>query len=566
MATLYIENIPHEFDEGRNLLHTCLDLGFDIPYFCWHPALHSAGACRQCAVKVFKDEKDAKGTIVMSCMTAAKNGMRVSIDDAEAKQFRAENIAFLMANHPHDCPVCDEGGECHLQDMTVLTGHNYREHRFGKRTHTNQDLGPFVYHEMNRCIACYRCVRFYRDVAGGRDLGVFGWHDSVYFGRHESGALQSEFAGNLVEVCPTGVFTDKTFRKHFVRKWDLVSAPSVCVHCSLGCNVIAGERSGKVRRILNRRNDDINGYFLCDRGRFGYEFVNQPSRVRTPLAKKGKNQKLETIDKAAAMRRVAELLNAGGTILGIGSGRASLESNFALRELVGPQKFFIAESSSAHAVTSELVALVRSTMEMSASLGDVSQADAVFVLGEDVSNTAPRLALAVRNASRTTALANATALGIEPWNDAAVREAARRRQTLIVAAPTVTRLDEGATIVFHAPPDDIARLGFAVAHELDANASAPERLGAEDAELARRIANQLSAAAHPVVVSGAGCGSVEVARAAANVALALRSRGGSPKLCMTLSECNSFGAGLLGARDLSEAGNEAQIGRCRDSA
>ena len=103
-----------------------------------------------------------------------------------------------MLNHPHDCPVCDEGGECHLQDMTVMTGHMYRRYRFKKRTHRNQDLGPFVNHEMNRCIQCYRCVRFYRDYAGGRDFNVFGWHDHVYFGRHEDGALESEFSGNLV--------------------------------------------------------------------------------------------------------------------------------------------------------------------------------------------------------------------------------------------------------------------------------------------------------------------------------------------------------------------------------
>lgn len=190
------------------------------------------------------------------------------------KNFRAGNIESLMINHPHDCAVCDEGGECHLQDMTVMSGHNYRNYRFEKRTHINQDLGPFINHEMNRCIQCYRCVRFYNDYAGGEDFGVFASSGRVYFGRSEDGTLESEFSGNLVEVCPTGVFTDKTLRQHYTRKWDLTSAPSICQGCSVGCNILTSERYGKVRRVMTRFNGDVNGYFLCDRGRFGYEYAN----------------------------------------------------------------------------------------------------------------------------------------------------------------------------------------------------------------------------------------------------------------------------------------------------
>ena len=156
---------------------------------------------------------------------------RISIHDPEAAAFRAAIVEGMMLNHPHDCPVCDEGGECHLQDMTVMTGHDYRRTRFEKRTFRNQYLGPFLYHEMNRCIQCYRCVRFYREYAGGNDLNAFGIKNAVYFGRNEDGVLENEFAGNLVEVCPTGVFTDRTLRRHYTRKWDLRMAPSICVHC-----------------------------------------------------------------------------------------------------------------------------------------------------------------------------------------------------------------------------------------------------------------------------------------------------------------------------------------------
>jgi NADH-quinone oxidoreductase subunit G len=134
MGTIYIDGKPYKADPEQNLLHACLSLGFDLPYFCWHAALGSVGACRQCAVKHFKDAKDTHGKIVMACMTPAVPETRISILDPEAAAFRAGIIEGMMLNHPHDCPVCDEGGECHLQDMTVMTGHDYRRTRFEKRT------------------------------------------------------------------------------------------------------------------------------------------------------------------------------------------------------------------------------------------------------------------------------------------------------------------------------------------------------------------------------------------------------------------------------------------------
>ncbi|HAP3160698.1 2Fe-2S iron-sulfur cluster binding domain-containing protein, partial [Escherichia coli] len=199
MATIHVDGKEYEVNGADNLLEACLSLGLDIPYFCWHPALGSVGACRQCAVKQYQNAEDTRGRLVMSCMTPASDGTFISIDDEEAKQFRESVVEWLMTNHPHDCPVCEEGGNCHLQDMTVMTGHSFRRYRFTKRTHRNQDLGPFISHEMNRCIACYRCVRYYKDYADGTDLGVYGAHDNVYFGRPEDGTLESEFSGNLVE-------------------------------------------------------------------------------------------------------------------------------------------------------------------------------------------------------------------------------------------------------------------------------------------------------------------------------------------------------------------------------
>jgi NADH-quinone oxidoreductase subunit G len=560
MVTIYVDGRPYEIEEGQNLLQACLGLGFDLPYFCWHPALNSVGACRQCAVKRFKDEKDEHGEIVMACMTPADDGTRISIDDPKAKEFRAAVIEWLMVNHPHDCPVCDEGGECHLQDMTVMTGHNYREYRFEKRTHRNQDLGPFINHEMNRCIQCYRCVRFYHNYAGGRDLNVFGCHDHVYFGRQQPGTLENEFSGNLVEICPTGVFTDKTEKRHFTRKWDLQTAPSVCMHCSLGCNTIPGERYGKLRRIRNRYHHEINGYFLCDRGRYGYEFVNNGQRIREPLRREG--EMLQPASWEILQPQVAAWLADGSRVVGIGSPRASLEANFALRALVGIERFCAGMSSGDDRLAAAALRILQQGPARSPSLKDVSHADAVLVLGEDVANTAPVLALTLRQLIHRKAAKVADRVKLPRWNDAGFREVAQdEKELLFVATSHGTRLDDAAVKTWRAAHDDLIRLGFAVAAALNPEAPAVPDLPAEVRPLVEEIAGTLAGAERPLVVSGTGCGSEALLQAAANVAWALCEQGRPVQLCFTLPECNSMGTALMGSQSLEAVMDTVQSGR-----
>ena len=554
MPTIYIDDKPYEVKAGQNLLNAVLSLGMDLPYFCWHPAMGSIGACRQCAVKQYQDENDKQGRIVMACMTPAADGTRISIDDPEVQQFRANVIEWLMVNHPHDCPVCDEGGECHLQDMTVMTGHNYREFRFKKRTHRNQDLGPFINHEMNRCIACYRCVRFYDDYAGGDDLQAFAAHDHVYFGRHEDGVLESEFSGNLVEVCPTGVFTDKTLQRHYTRKWDLQSAPSVCHHCGLGCNTLAGERYGTLRRILNRYNRAVNGYFLCDRGRFGYEFVNSDDRIRVPQLRYRGDKDTEEISRDDAMRQAAEMLDTSSGLVGIGSPRASLESNYALRKLVGKDRFFTGMSENENHLISEVFDILRNGPARSASLDDIRKADAVFVLGEDVLNTAPMAGLNIRQAIRNQPMEGVEEMGIPEWHDAAVREVVQGEHgPLYLATLTGTKLDREATDTYHAAPEDIARLGFAVAHELNDDVPEVTDLDQDVQQLAEAIARALQNAKRPLVISGVSLGSEEVIRAAANIAWSLSTAETPADIHYIVSEANTLGLGFFESGGLDSA-------------
>ncbi|MGH9325760.1 MAG: NADH-quinone oxidoreductase subunit NuoG [Terriglobia bacterium] len=551
MTKVFVDDRPFDVQPDQSMLQACLALGCDLPYFCWHPALGSVGACRQCAVKQYKDENDKRGKIVMACMTPAAENIRISIHDPEVVAFRAAVIEGMMQSHPHDCPVCDEGGECHLQDMTVMTGHDYRRYRFNKRTFRNQNLGPLVNHEMNRCIQCYRCVRYYRDYAGGRDLKEFMMRNLVYFGRAEDGVLESEFAGNLVEVCPTGVFTDKTLKKHYTRKWDLQFSPSVCVHCGVGCNTSPGERYGMLRRIVNRYNGDVNGYFLCDRGRFGYEFVNSPKRVRQPLWREGEN--LKPTPKAAALERLKPFL-ASGKAIGIGSPRASLEANFALRELVGAERFFAGVAPEEYRFTSAMLRVLRAGPARTPSLKEMELSDAVLILGEDVTQTAPRMALSLRQSVRQQPFEAVEKLRIPLWLDHAVREAVQEEKgPLFIAAPYATKLDDVARETFRAAPAEIARLGFAVAKVLDNGV--PDVSGFPEPSwlLAGRIAEALRKAKRPLVVSGPSLNYEPILQAAAAIAGALCRSGKPAGLSFTAPEPNSVGLGLMEAWPIEEA-------------
>ena len=551
MAKIHVDGTTYEVNGADNLLQACLQLGLDIPYFCWHPALDSVGACRECAIKQYKDADDKNGRIVMSCMTPASDNTYISIEDPEAKEFRETIVSFLMTNHPHDCPVCEEGGHCHLQDMTVMTGHHARDYRFTKRTHQNQYLGPFIGHEMNRCIACYRCTRFYKDYAGGKDLGVYGSASNVYFGREQPGVLENEFSGNLTEVCPTGVFTDKTHSERYTRKWDMQFAPSICTGCAVGCNISPGERYGEVRRIENRYHGELNGYFLCDRGRFGYGHANGKDRPRHALIKR-EGQWL-ALSKTDAIAQAAAILGGKKPVIGIGSPRASIEANVALRSLVGAANFYAGISAQEHALTALVLKVLKTGPVPAASIKRIEQADAVLVLGEDTLATAPRVALALRQAARGKLATLCHEKKVPDWQAASANDIAQHAvNPLFIATPLATKLDEIADTTARLNPAQLAALGQAVAQALDASAPAVN-VDAATAKLAAHIAATLKAAKRPLIVSGTGCGSEAVLEAAANVAWALHKLNPETAISLAVPEANSLGLALLEAPALDAA-------------
>lgn len=393
MPKIVIDDQEIEVPAGTKVIDAAEGLGIMIPRFCYHAALGAVGACRVCAVKFLKGP--FKG-VQMSCMIDAKDGMVVSTTDEEAVDFRRHVIEWLMLHHPHDCPVCDEGGHCLLQEETVSGGHGIRRYLGKKRTYHDQYLGPLVQHEMNRCIHCYRCARFYQEFTGYRDLGAMGIGNRTYFGRHRDGVLESPFSGNLIDICPTGVYTDKPARFKG-RRWDFERTPSLCIHCSLGCHTTASARYRELMRLEARFSEAVNGYFMCDRGRFGFPYVNFPDRPRRAVVAGNK------VSHADAVRAAAERLVriSPDAVACVGSTRSSLETLALLRVLAAMQEWrgpvCFTDEAESRKVRDALSGLAP---ELAVSLREIEQADFILVLGVDPLNEAPMLALAMRQASR----------------------------------------------------------------------------------------------------------------------------------------------------------------------
>ena len=399
---------------------------------------------------------------------------------------------------------------------------------------------------MNRCIACYRCVRYYKDYAGGTDFGVYASASRVYFGRPESGTLESEFSGNLTEVCPTGVFTDKTHSERYNRKWDMQYAPSVCQGCSSGCNISPGERYGELRRVENRFNGEVNQYFLCDKGRFGTGYVNRADRPRQPQFRSGINVTNVSVDQA--LDTVIAKMQ-GKKVLGIGSPRASLESNFALRELVGQEHYSTGMSQKEQSLVELAASIMQTEGVYNPNMREIESYDAVLILGEDLTQTAPRMALSVRQAAKNKAKEMAAERRTQDWLAEPLQRIAQdAKSPIYILAATQTRLADVATGEVVASPNDIARLGFAVA----AAVKGESILGLdEDAKaFAHTIADTLKAAKKPLIISGTSLQDPAIMEAAAQVAQNLGANAG---LTLTVPEVNSMGLALLGGLSLEQA-------------
>ncbi|HCI4328605.1 TPA: NADH-quinone oxidoreductase subunit NuoG, partial [Klebsiella pneumoniae] len=343
------------------------------------------------------------------------------------------------------------------------------------------------------------------------------------------------------------------------RKWDMQFAPSICQQCSIGCNISPGERYGELRRIENRYNGTVNRYFLCDRGRFGYGYVNLKDRPRQPVQRRGDD--LITLNAEQAMQGAADILRQSKKVIGIGSPRASIESNFALRELVGADNFYTGIAKGEQARLQMMLKVLREGGIHTPSLRDIESYDAVLVLGEDITQTGARVALAVRQAVKGKAREMAAAQKVADWQIAAILNIGQRaKHPLFVTNVDDTRLDDIAAWTYRAPVEDQARLGFAIAHALDDSAPAVDGLSQDLQGKVDVIVQALAGAKKPLIISGTNAGSMEIIQAAANVAKALKGRGADVGVTMVARAVNSVGLGMIGGGSLEEALDELESG------
>ena len=398
MPTLKINGIEVTVDKGTTILHAARKAGLEIPVFCYHDKLEPMGACRVCMVEL----TTPRGPVLtIACATPATDGLEVKIDAPAAVKERNGVIEFLLANHPLDCPVCDRGGECDLQDNTFRFGPGVSRFEEPKRVWDDYDMGPYVARCQNRCIRCYRCVRYYDEIVGKAELGAFTRGATMEIRTFEDRPLETGLSGNLSEVCPVGALLDKTYL-YRARPWEIRDSPTTCSQCSYGCSMRVGIRQGKVLRTKPLANDLVNEVWLCDRGRFAHT-RRQPDRLNSPLIRK--DGKLQPVSWDEASRVIAAEIGAilkeegPAAVGGIASGRPTNEDLYAFQKFL---RVAIGTNNIAHRAF-DLGDALLSTLKVEAATNSIvglEQSKVFLVVGSDLVVSQPVMGTRIRKAVR----------------------------------------------------------------------------------------------------------------------------------------------------------------------
>ncbi len=425
LVTLVIDGRETAVPPGTTILEAARGLGIYIPVFCAHEKLKPVGMCRICLVEVAHSPK-----VVTACTTEVAPGMVVHTDSEKARQGRREQMEFLLINHPLDCPICDEGGECHLQDLAYEWGPGRSRYppQWKRRFRKPVDLGPHILLDRERCIVCYRCVRFCEEIAGRRVLGMRERGDRSYIHSISDPPFDTQFSGNTVELCPVGALTAKQYR--FVsRPWEYESTNSVCARCGLGCNVRLHHRGRRLKRLVTRENPEVDDGWLCDDGRLGsVDDANRPDRLKQCLARRRSG--LEPVEWEEALDAAAESLAAyrdePGTLVGVASAWATNEEVFAFRALIAGLGGKVVLWP-----PNDLLAAGLARRVSAGSIRDLDEARGVLLYGSDLSDELPVLELRLGKAVR------------------------QRGAQLTVVHPQLTGFDRYATRSFRGGPEHL---------------------------------------------------------------------------------------------------------------
>jgi NADH-quinone oxidoreductase subunit G len=442
---------------GARLIEVCRESGFEIPSFCYYSDLALQASCRMCLVRIDKMPK-----LQTSCTITCTDGMVVTTQSEEIEKAQRAMMEFLLANHPLDCPVCDRGGECELQEMTFNWGG--LEERFTERKNAQPEkyLSPMVANDPQRCILCKRCTRVCDEWMGEDAIEAGGRGANTVIGTY-GGWLNCSQCGNCIEVCPTGTLLDATYR-HQARPWELAQTVSTCTYCSDGCQMSLGARGGDLMRIVARDRyvNGLNGEFLCIKGRFGHPFVNHEARLRTPLIRYQKGGKLIPATWDEAIRHVAQRLDSvadqhGPNAIGVvGSPRLTNEALYVLRkfatELVGTENYATSDAFSLKPFFDNLGAPL-------ATHRDIRYAKTILLIGGEPEE-------------------------LQPLTGKQIRQAVRNGGTkLIIVNSVPIRLREQASQFIHIRPGSEDAAVLALADKTN-DALAASKLGIDASELA----------------------------------------------------------------------------------
>lgn len=328
MPKCTIDGREVEFSPGTNLIEVAKSVGIEIPFFCYHPGLSVVAQCRMCTVEVEKMPK-----LQTACSTVATEGMVVKTRSQRVRENQASVMEFLLINHPLDCPICDKSGECDLQDNSYKYGDAYMRTTEERRTYLDLDMGPVIKKNMNRCIHCTRCIRFGDEVAGIREMVAVARGNNTEITTIDGRPLETDYAGNYADICPTGSLTLKDFRFK-KRVWYLKKTDSVCEGCSRGCNIQIHEDGNVIYRLLPRTNMEVNRYWMCDEGRFGFHYINHSDRVLEPMTRSG--GELVPASWAEAISKIRQNLTGKKALVLVGADLTNEEAH-AIQQFVSKE-------------------------------------------------------------------------------------------------------------------------------------------------------------------------------------------------------------------------------------
>lgn len=420
--TLTIDGVEVTVPKGTLIVEAAKRIGNEIPVFCYHAKMEPVGMCRMCLVEVGtpvlnretgKPDLDDKGQPVIrflpkpmtACTTPVSEGMVVKVDSEAALADRKAVLEFILTSHPLDCPVCDKGGECPLQDLTLRHGPGNSRFDYEDKQHfpKRYPLGDLIVLDMERCIICARCIRFQDEIAHDPVLAVEERGRRAHIVSYSKPAFDSHYSGNTTDICPVGALTTRDFR-FGARAWELTNSPSICNHCGVGCNTVLGTRTGEIKRIMPRQNEAVNEIWICDKGRFGHHFNGSPRRLTTPLVRRG--DELVAASWSEALKLVADKFTAikaadGANALGgLAGARLSNEDLYLFqklfREVIGTHNIDHRVGLNA-ALEDETAYTVG--VGVGTDLGRLGRGTTILVIGSDLDQEAPILYLRVAAAA-----------------------------------------------------------------------------------------------------------------------------------------------------------------------